>query len=152
MTKQDCIEIGTICDTQSSQFPFLKILLQCLLFVGFIPYRYQLIHQRTVRHHLFAPSLTDTLGDMDENGELRVKKFKLSPVEKLLCTSSRVDEAVVLGMLTQLKEGKFYLEDPTGAIQIDLSKAVSFPKITFHINLLQTMSCSVPSTIISHIM
>ncbi len=88
--------------------------------------RYQLIQQRTSRHHLFAPSATESLGDLDENGEPRVKKFKLSPVEKLLCTSSRVPDAVVLGMLTQLKEGKFHLEDPTGAVQLDLSNAVSF--------------------------
>lgn len=91
--------------------------------------RYQLILQRTARHHLFAPSVSDTLGDLDDNGEHRVKKFKLSPVEKLLCTSSRIPEAVVLGMLTQLKEGKFYLEDPTGAVQLDLSKA------SYHVGL-----------------
>lgn len=91
--------------------------------------RYQLIQQRTSRHHLFAPSVTESLGDVDENGEPRVKKFKLSPVEKLLCTSSYIPDAVVLGMLTQLKEGKFYLEDPTGAIQLDLSKA------SYHVGL-----------------
>ncbi|XP_034238799.1 DNA polymerase epsilon subunit 2 [Thrips palmi] len=85
--------------------------------------RFQIIHQRTARHPLFAPSLSETLGDLDENGEPRVKKYKLSPVEKLLCTSSRIANAVVLGMLTQLKEGKFYIEDPTGAVQLDLSNA-----------------------------
>lgn len=93
--------------------------------------RYQIIQQRTARHPLFAPSLSETLGDLDENGEPRIKKYKLTSVEKLLCTSSRIPNAVVLGMLTQLKEGKFHLEDPTGAVQLDLSNAVSFLKIIF---------------------
>lgn len=91
--------------------------------------RYQIIQQRTARHPLFAPTLSETLGDLDENGAPRVKRYKLSHVEKLLCTSTSMSDAVVLGMLTQLKEGKFYLEDPTGAVQLDLSNA------SYHVGL-----------------
>ncbi|MCV4656212.1 hypothetical protein OFM13_33265, partial [Escherichia coli] len=35
----------------------------------------------------------------------------------------KVGDVIVLGMITQLKEGKFFLEDPTGTVQLDLSKA-----------------------------
>jgi DNA polymerase epsilon subunit 2 len=50
------------------------------------------------------------------------KNYKLSKIEILLSTSKPV-EVVVLGYLTQLTEGKFYLEDPTGVVQLDISKA-----------------------------
>jgi len=53
-------------------------------------------------------------------------KFKLQPIEFLLSSSGKVTEAVVLGLLTQLHEGRYYLEDPTGILQLDLSEAISF--------------------------
>lgn len=80
--------------------------------------RYEMLLQKTLRHELFAPPVI-------ENGvsaEARVKKFKLLYCENLLSNSS-VGEAVVLGLLTQLKEGKFYIEDPTGCVELDLSAA-----------------------------
>ena len=46
------------------------------------------------------------------------------PIEFLLGTTTKLKDVVVLGFLTQLKEGKFYLEDPTGSVPIDLSNAV----------------------------
>ena len=81
--------------------------------------------------------------------------FQLNPVEYLLGSSSKLGEIIVLGMLTQMKEvnklsphfsllfpftqfvhavlsvnvfpqGKWYLEDPTGAVQLDLTRAISF--------------------------
>jgi len=38
-------------------------------------------------------------------------------------SASTVNEVVMLGLLSKFKEGKFYLEDPTGAIPIDLNEA-----------------------------
>ncbi|KAL4238277.1 DNA polymerase epsilon subunit 2 [Mactra antiquata] len=83
--------------------------------------RYTILEQRTLRHDLFTPP---ALGSAPSDS----KKFQLKPIEYLLGTTAKLGEVIVLGMLTQLKEGKWYLEDPTGVVQIDLSKAVSFIK------------------------
>ncbi|XP_069698977.1 DNA polymerase epsilon subunit 2 [Periplaneta americana] len=79
--------------------------------------RYKLLLQRTQRHELFTPAILGTTTD-DAN-----RKFKLQPVEFLLSFSGRIAEVVVLGLLTQLREGRYYLEDPTGILQLDLSEA-----------------------------
>jgi DNA polymerase epsilon subunit 2 len=60
--------------------------------------------------------------DSDDAG----RKFKLQPIEFLLSSSGKVKEVIVLGLLTQLREGRYYLEDPTGILQLDLSEAISF--------------------------
>ena len=39
-------------------------------------------------------------------------------------SSSKLGELIVLGMLSQLKHGKYFLEDPTGFVELDLSKTV----------------------------
>ncbi|XP_029650945.1 DNA polymerase epsilon subunit 2-like [Octopus sinensis] len=91
--------------------------------------RYMLLYQRTMRHHLFTPP---AIGNMDENSQ----KFQLKPIEHLLGTTSKVGELIVLGMLTQLKEGKWYLEDPSGSVLIDLTGA------SFHTGLF-TENCFV---------
>lgn len=82
--------------------------------------RYAIIHQRTQRHELFTPAIMGT--DSDDAG----RKFKLQPIEFLLSSSGKVKEVIVLGLLTQLREGRYYLEDPTGILQLDLSEAISF--------------------------
>ncbi|XP_022081483.1 DNA polymerase epsilon subunit 2-like isoform X2 [Acanthaster planci] len=79
--------------------------------------RYTLLHQRTSRHSLFTPPVPGAITDNN------TRKFQLKPVEFLLGSTAKLGEIIVLGMLTQLKEGKFFLEDPTGAVQLDLSKA-----------------------------
>lgn len=76
--------------------------------------RYTMLWQRTNRHELFSPAIT---------GAANVgKKFQLSKVENLLSMSS-VKDVVVLGMLAQLTENKFYIEDPTGCVPLDLNIA-----------------------------
>ncbi|KAF6205325.1 hypothetical protein GE061_019495 [Apolygus lucorum] len=72
--------------------------------------RYTILYQRTLRNKLFHGAAND------------VTQFKLRPVEYLLSTSSKVENVVLLGLLTQLKEGKFYLEDPSGVVELDLSE------------------------------
>lgn len=76
--------------------------------------RYTMIWQRTVRNKLFAQ---DALPSMEED-----KRFQLRKIEVLLSSSSRIDEVIVLGLLTQLTEGKFYLEDPTGSVLLDMTQ------------------------------
>lgn len=75
-----------------------------------------MLWQRTCRHELFAASIPGITAD--------VKKFQLRKIETLLASTS-VKEVVVLGMLAHLKENRFYVEDPTGAVPIDL-KAVQY--------------------------
>ncbi|XP_029396536.1 DNA polymerase epsilon subunit 2 isoform X1 [Mus pahari] len=79
--------------------------------------RYTILHQRTHRHELFTPPVIGS--HPEESGS----KFQLKTIETLLGSTSKVGDVIVLGMITQLKEGKFFLEDPTGTVQLDLSKA-----------------------------
>ena len=53
--------------------------------------------------------------------ETEKRTFNLRTVEFLMAHTSKVNDIIVLGMITQLKEGKYYLEDPTGAVQMDMS-------------------------------
>lgn len=71
-----------------------------------------MLWQRTCRHELFAASIPGIT--------IEVKKFQLRKIETLLA-SSNVNEVVVLGLLSQLKENKYHIEDPTGAVPIDLT-------------------------------
>lgn len=79
--------------------------------------RYTLLHQRTLRHELFTPP---ALGQDIQS----MSKFQLRNVEYLLSSSGLPDKVIVMGMLSQLKEGKFYLEDPTGSVELSLSGCV----------------------------
>lgn len=76
--------------------------------------RYNILLHRTSHHPLFTenPAL----------GSAGAATFKLKKVEQLLSTT-KVKDIVVLGLLTQLKDGKFFLEDPTGVVPLDLSEA-----------------------------
>ncbi|KAG8561457.1 hypothetical protein GDO81_015356 [Engystomops pustulosus] len=92
--------------------------------------RYTILQQRTHRHELFTPPVIGANPDESRS------KFQLKTVENLLGSAAKMGEVIVLGMITQLKEGKYYLEDPTGTVQLDLSKA------QFHSGL-YTESCFV---------
>lgn len=76
--------------------------------------RYILLHQRTLRHELFTPT---ALGQVVQASS----KFQLRNVEFLLSSSGLPEKLILLGMLTQLKEGKYYLEDPTGYVELDIT-------------------------------
>ncbi|KAL7873525.1 hypothetical protein AOLI_G00125960 [Acnodon oligacanthus] len=82
--------------------------------------RYTVLQQRTHRHELFTPPVIGSAPDEGRN------KFQLKTVEALLGSTAKLGEVIVLGMITQLKEGKFFLEDQTGSVQLNLSKAISF--------------------------
>ena len=84
--------------------------------------RYTLLHQRTMRHELFTPP---ALGQNVQSAS----KFQLRSVDYLLSSSGLPDTIIVLGMISQIKEGKFHLEDPTGCVELNLSSAV------FHMGL-----------------
>ncbi|KAL7037262.1 hypothetical protein ACKWTF_009142 [Chironomus riparius] len=84
----------------------------------YIRNRYNTILQRILRHDLFAPNHNENI----RTSEVESKKFSLKYAENLL-SASTINEVVMLGLLSKFKEGKFYLEDPTGAIPIDLNEA-----------------------------
>jgi len=75
--------------------------------------RYSMLHQRTARHDLFNPSHASAG---------KSKTFQLKAVEYLLGTTNRLDEVIVLGMITQLSHGTYHLEDPSGVVQLDLTE------------------------------
>ncbi|XP_036110143.1 DNA polymerase epsilon subunit 2 isoform X3 [Molossus molossus] len=84
-----------------------------------------------------APNLFGTARDKAELFRERYAILhQLKTVETLLGSTTKIGDVIVLGMITQLKEGKFFLEDPTGTVQLDLSKA------QFHSGL-YTESCFV---------
>lgn len=50
--------------------------------------------------------------------------LKLQTVDYLLTLSNiTLEKTLILGSLSQLVEGKFFLEDPTGAVELDLTHA-----------------------------
>ncbi|XP_076234942.1 DNA polymerase epsilon subunit 2 [Calliopsis andreniformis] len=75
--------------------------------------RFELLWYRTLRHELFIPP---KLGEEKENW------IELVPLEYLL-SESRKGSVYVMGLLTQLIEGQYYLEDTGGTIKIDLRQA-----------------------------
>lgn len=85
--------------------------------------RFELLWYRTLKHKIFAPL---KLGEDPE------KKIELIPLELLISESKQGECVTVMGLLIQLTEGQYYLEDPKGVIKIDLTEAISF----FDIHLL----------------
>ena len=78
--------------------------------------RLDLLWFKTQKHPIFAPT---KFGKIDEN------KLELVPIEYLL-SESKTNNICVMGLLSQLTEGQFYLEDYTGAVKIDLKNTISF--------------------------
>lgn len=81
--------------------------------------RYMMLQQRTLRNQLFSKAIQGVENEID--------RFVITPVEALLGKQSSEDtdqpaeSLVIMGMLTQLQEGKFYLEDLDGCVQLNLS-------------------------------
>lgn len=78
--------------------------------------RFKIMHQRTLRHELFSPCV------VTDKSNTAKKKFQLKPIEFLLSNTSHSEETIVLGMISQLRENKFYLEDLTGSLPLNLSE------------------------------
>ncbi len=67
--------------------------------------RYNMILQRLKRSAVFSGAR---------------EGFQLTTIDSLIGSHGK---KFLFGMLTQLKEGKYYLEDPKGTVLLDLSKA-----------------------------
>lgn len=100
--------------------------------IAMLAQRYALIHQRVVRHDLFRPSSDWHLNPASAAGQL-----KITPIESLLgqkeshtsCSNTNPQQnnshvVLLLGILLQIEQGVYYLEDPTGQVQITLQDAV----------------------------
>lgn len=81
--------------------------------------RLDLLWYRTLKHATFAPS---------KFGKTENNKLQLVPIEYLL-SKSKIKDVCVMGLLAQLKEGEYYLEDYGGSVKINLKDAISFNAI-----------------------
>lgn len=115
--------------TGKQLYIFLSIDVYFLVFMYLIIlyfHRYTVIRQRMARIKTTADGTLNqplTIGDKIRDVDYLLssgacKKFDLS---------SKSDSILLLGVLVQLKEGgRHYLEDPTGAIPLDISATISF--------------------------
>lgn len=83
-------------------------------------HRYSILKQRIARHELLNS------GSESSSQINRQNDIKLHDIDYLQSRTSQQFKTVVFGYLSQLKEGKYFLEDPTGVLPLDLSNAVSF--------------------------
>lgn len=78
--------------------------------------RLELLWYRTLKHQVFAQA---------EFGQVNENRSQLRQIEYLLSVS-KIDDVYVMGVLSQLIEGQYHLEDVSGTVRIDLSRAISF--------------------------
>ena len=81
--------------------------------------RYDILLQRTMRHKFFSPPAPGVDPSISAPN-----KFKLKTVEHVLSSALTGEKSVVLAMLAQIKEGRWYLEDPTGIVEINVTEAI----------------------------
>ena len=55
--------------------------------------------------------------------ECHVLSEQISPIQSLVV---QIGRKWVMGVISQLEDGHFYLEDLSASVEIDLSKAISF--------------------------
>jgi len=86
--------------------------------------RFAIVHQRMLRHEIFRKK---TITYRSSQPEKLLLQHTITPIESLLGKSnSDYARVVVLGILVQVEESIFYLEDPTGRVNVsfDGAKAV----------------------------
>lgn len=80
--------------------------------------RFALLQQRISRNKLFTRPALSSAGASDG-----ARYCELTPLQALLGTAGETH--YVMGALSQLEDGRFYLEDLTASIQVDLSTAAT---------------------------
>lgn len=78
--------------------------------------RFETILYRLLRHELFSSR---------KLGEKNLSRIKLTPIESLF-NESKTRDICLLGLIAEFSENHYYLEDPGGALKIDLKHAISF--------------------------
>ncbi len=85
--------------------------------------RYHLIQQRILRQDIFQNKMSINYSLSSSKNILQSEQHKLTPIEGLLGTSGT---KTLLGIIVQVEQNQYYIEDPTGSIPIDLSQ-VTYP-------------------------
>lgn len=86
--------------------------------------RLDLLWYKTLKHSAFEPSKFGKIGE---------KKLQLVPIDFVLSESKT--DVCIMGLLSQITEGQYWLEDFTGKIKINLKNAISFSNKNFKIIL-----------------
>lgn len=79
-------------------------------------HRFEMVWYKTLRHKQFLFSKFEKQPS---------DKINLIPIEYLL-SELKTGNVCIMGLLTQLTEDQYYLEDTSGSIKIDLSNTISF--------------------------
>lgn len=79
-------------------------------------HRFEMIWYKTLRHKQYLSSKFE---------KQPTDKINLIPIEYLL-SELRTGNVCIMGLLTQLTEDQYYLEDMSGSVKIDLSNTISF--------------------------
>ena len=88
--------------------------------VGMFSQRYALVQQRILKQDLFRPKLVASGSARSGRGDDSGAAHSLTPVESLL---GRPGVKFLLGMIVQVEEGRYYLEDHSAQVPLDLSGA-----------------------------
>lgn len=83
--------------------------------------RFEMMWYKTLRHKQFLSSKFE---------KQPLDKINLIPIEYLL-SELKTGNVCIMGLLTQLTEDQYYLEDTSGSIKINLSNTISF--MTYYI-------------------
>jgi DNA polymerase epsilon subunit 2 len=81
--------------------------------------RYALVHQRLLRNELFRPS------QLGHEARTSALQHQLTPIESLLGKNTYSKTFLLLGVLVQIEEGSYYLEDPTGQVPVSFQEATA---------------------------
>jgi DNA polymerase epsilon subunit 2 len=81
--------------------------------------RFALVHQRILKQNVFRPKLVSADG-RQASSDGRHVTHTLTPIESLL---GRAGVRFLLGMIVQVEEGRYYLEDNTAQVPLDVSEA-----------------------------
>lgn len=79
-------------------------------------HRFEMAWYKTLRHKQFMSSKFE---------KQQTNKTNLIPIEYLL-SELKMGYVCVMGLITQLMEDQYYLEDIGGTVKIDLSNTISF--------------------------
>lgn len=79
--------------------------------------RYLILKQRISRHELLNSG-------NEISSEQNCQTIKLHDIDYLQSRAGQRLKTIVFGYLSQLQEGKYFLEDPTGILPLDLSSAI----------------------------
>lgn len=79
-------------------------------------HRFEIIWYKTLRHKQYLSSNFE---------KQSTDKINLIPIEYLL-SELKTENVCIMGLLTQLTEDQYYLEDTSGSVKIDLSNTISF--------------------------